>query len=62
MSNPIVMPALERTEIHWSNEPNSVGLMITQADSLGNEDGAVWIPEGHVPAFIAAIQKVSTKR
>jgi len=62
MSEPIVMQALCRTEISWSDEPGSKGLLITQADNLGGEDDGLWIPDCHVPAFIAAIQSVYAKK
>lgn len=62
MSNPIVMQKLERTEIDWSDEPGNEGLLINQSDSMGDGDDAIWIPEGHVAAFIAAIQRAYAKR
>lgn len=62
MSAPTVLHELERTEISWSDEPGSQGLLIQQADSLGNGPDAIWIPASHVPAFIAAIQSVYAKR
>ena len=64
MSAPIVLQEFERTEIEWvaGDDEESMGLAIVQSNSDGSNDDSVWIPSGHVDAFIAAIHRACKVR
>lgn len=61
----VTIEEIQKTEIEWceGDASSGAGLRIAQFDIGGQaEDGAIWIPAGHVAAFAAAIQSITTKR